>query len=131
MKVVLDTNVLIAGVVADGLCRNLVRRHAREHELFTSEILLRELANKLKTKFNEDPADLPMMAIYQNQVKLVAPMPLASPICRDADDDAVLATAVAAKADVIVTGDDDLLVLKQFQGIRILSPRQFLEQTGS
>jgi predicted nucleic acid-binding protein len=39
----------------------------------------------------------------------------------------VLATALAGKADVIVTGDDDLLVLKQFRGIRILSPRQFLE----
>ena len=39
----------------------------------------------------------------------------------------VLATAVAGKADVIVTGDDDLLVLKTFRGIRILSPRKFLE----
>ena len=127
MRVVLDTNVLIAGVVADGLCRNLVRRHAREHELFTSVELLVELAEKLKTKFGEDPSDLPLMAIYQNQVKRVKPLQLAQPICRDADDEIVLATALAAKADIIVTGDDDLLVLKQFQDIRILSPRQFLE----
>jgi predicted nucleic acid-binding protein len=42
-------------------------------------------------------------------------------------DDVVLATALAGKADVIVTGDDDLLVLKEFRGIRILSPRQFLQ----
>jgi len=39
----------------------------------------------------------------------------------------VLATALAGKADMIVTGDEDLLVLKEFRGIRILSPRQFLE----
>jgi len=39
----------------------------------------------------------------------------------------VLATALAGKADVIVTGDDDLLVLKRFRGIPIVSPRQFLE----
>jgi predicted nucleic acid-binding protein len=39
----------------------------------------------------------------------------------------VLATAVAGRADVILTGDDDLLVLGEYQGIRILSPRQFVE----
>ena len=127
MRVVLDTNVLIAGVVTDGLCRNLVRRHARGHELFTSAALLAELADKLKAKFDEDPADLPMVSVYQKHVKLVEALPLAKSVCRDADDDVVLATAQAAKADIIVTGDDDLLVLKEFHGIRILSPRQFIE----
>ena len=53
--------------------------------------------------------------------------PLPARVCRDKNDDVVLATALAGKADVIVTGDDDLLVLKTFRGIRILSPRQFLE----
>jgi predicted nucleic acid-binding protein len=54
-------------------------------------------------------------------------MPLAQPACRDPDDDEVLATAVCAGADIILTGDADLLVLKSFQGIDILSPRQFVE----
>jgi predicted nucleic acid-binding protein len=48
-------------------------------------------------------------------------------VCRDKHDDIVLATALAGKADFIVTGDDDLLALKKFRGIRILSPRNFLE----
>jgi predicted nucleic acid-binding protein len=47
--------------------------------------------------------------------------------CRDRDDDKVLAAAIAGKADLIVTGDEDLLVLGQHHGIRILSPRQFVE----
>ena len=53
--------------------------------------------------------------------------PLPARVCRDKNNDVVLATALAGKADVIVTGDNDLLVLKTFRGIRILSPRKFLE----
>ncbi|MCC9004437.1 MAG: putative toxin-antitoxin system toxin component, PIN family [Candidatus Competibacter sp.] len=48
-------------------------------------------------------------------------------ICRDADDDAVLACALAAKADVIVTGDKDLIVLHPWNGIQILSPADALQ----
>jgi uncharacterized protein len=57
----------------------------------------------------------------------VHPVPLAQPVCRDPDDDAVLATALAGHANVILTGDEDLLVPGEHQGIRILSPRQFVE----
>jgi len=59
--------------------------------------------------------------------ELLDPPLLAEPICRDPDDDHVLALAIAAHADVIVTGDQDLLVLKTFQGIPILTPVQALE----
>jgi len=50
------------------------------------------------------------------------------PACRDPDDDWVLATAVAGEAEVIVTGDGDLLDLRSYRGIAILSPRAFLER---
>jgi len=52
---------------------------------------------------------------------------LAKAICRDPNDDMVLATAVPAKANLIITGDQDLLVLKPSEGIDIISPRRFLE----
>jgi predicted nucleic acid-binding protein len=58
---------------------------------------------------------------------MAQPTPLSSPVCRDADDDMVLATAVAGQAEVIVSGDADLLTLGAYEGIRILSPRQFVE----
>jgi predicted nucleic acid-binding protein len=57
----------------------------------------------------------------------VAVKRLEPPVGRDPDGDWVLATAMVAKADVIVTGDKDLLVLKGRAGVSILSPRQFLE----
>ena len=54
--------------------------------------------------------------------------PLSERVSRDPDDDAVLACALAAGADLVVSGDDDLLVLKQYQGIPILAARQALER---
>ncbi len=127
MKVVCDTNVIIAGIVADGLCRDLVKRRLPTLELFTSRPLLAELADKLKNKFGVQPDEIPFLAAYQEKVCLVKSARLPQPVCRDADDDEVLAAAVAARAEIILTGDADLLVLKSYQGIRILSPRQFVE----
>ena len=127
MRVVCDTNVLVAGVVADGLCRDLVKRRLLRVDLVTSPALLEELARTLRRKFDTDPAEVPLVKVYRERAVLVRPKELPSPVCRDLDDDRVLATAVAGQADIILTGDDDLLVLGDYNGIRILSPRQFVE----
>jgi putative PIN family toxin of toxin-antitoxin system len=127
VRLVLDTNVIISGVAADGLCRRLVRRRVKAHDLFTCSSLLDELAGILKSKFKCDPEAVPLFVAYRRRAKQVDPTPAVIGIVRDPDDDVVLATAVAAKVDVIVTGDADLLILKKYKGIRILSPRQFLE----
>ncbi len=60
--------------------------------------------------------------------EVIAPPPLAQPVCRDPDDDAVLALGVAASVDFIVSGDRDLLTLKSFQGIAILTPAEALQR---
>ncbi len=127
MKVVCDTNVLVAGVVAEGLCRDIVKRRLVRGELITSRALLDELARTLRDKFHTGPAEVPLLNVYRERATIVRPKALPHPVCRDRDDDKVLATAVAGRADVILTGDDDLLVLGEYQGIRILSPRQFVE----
>ena len=127
MRVVLDTNVFTAAVVADGLCRDLVRVRVLAHKLLTSPPLLRELRTTSRKKFAVEPVELLLLSQLNEEVGIVAPVRPGRRVCRDKSDDIVLATAIAGKADVIVTGDDDLLVLKQFRGIRILSPRQFLE----
>lgn len=127
MKVVCDTNVLIAAVVADGLCRDIVKRRLQMVDLFTSVALIKELDTTLRVKFRTDPADLPLLAAYRERTSLVKPAKLAHPICRDPDDDVVLATAKAANADCVLTGDQDLLALGRFEDVVILSPRQFVE----
>lgn len=127
MRLVLDTNVLIAAVAADGLCRDLVRLRLRPHTIVTSARLLKELERTLVRKFSIEPESLPLLKALRDAAEIAVPAPLGERVSRDKDDDVVLATAVAGEADFIISGDDDLLILKKFQGIAILSPRQFLE----
>jgi len=127
VRLVLDTNVLIAAVVADGLCRDLVRRRLEPHTLITSQVLLDELREKLVEKFAVKAKDIPFLRAYEARVEFVEPAHLDAKLCRDSDDVAVLGTAIAGKADCIITGDDDLLVLVEYQMIPILTPRQWLE----
>jgi len=127
VRVVLDANVVIAAVISEGLCRDLVRVRVLPHTLVTSEPLLRELRKTLRYKFREDPDELPLLFQLHEEAEIVTPPRLDERVSRDKDDDVVLATALTGKADVIVTSDEDLVVLKKFRGIRILPPRQFLE----
>lgn len=127
MKVVLDSNVLLAATIADGLCRQVLRHCLVQETLITSEHILDEYAERLANKFRVDPRRDPFWQRFTDRAKIVNPSPLAKPVCRDRDDDWVLATAQTAAADVIVTGDSDLLTLHSFANIPIVTPRRFLE----
>jgi uncharacterized protein len=128
VKVVFDTNVIVAGIVAEGLCREIVEIHLPEQEPVLCRELWDELTGKLRAKFGLEPADLPLLALYHGAVTWVQPRKLKPPVCRDPDDDRVLACALAGGVRWIVTGDADLLVLEKYQGIEILNPRKFLER---
>jgi putative PIN family toxin of toxin-antitoxin system len=131
VRLVLDTNVIVAGLVSEGLCHELIARHLPDHTAILSRVLWDELLDKLQVKFGLAAEDLPLLDLYHRHAKWVDPRALLKPVCRDADDDWVLATALAGTADVIVTGDGDLLALGTHEGVRILSPRQFIERLAS
>ena len=128
MRVLFDTNVLASAFTSLGLCHQIYERTLLTAEMVSCKKLLDELHRTLVKKMKVDAALAEeIIAELANEFELVEPKPLSKLVCRDADDDLVLATALAAKAEVIVTGDNDLLVLKEFQDVRILSPRQFVE----
>ncbi len=131
MTVVLDTNVIVAALVAKGLCHEVVVRALGSSAVVTSPALLDELERTLRATFTLGPAATGFLEQLRLRVHLVVPTPLAAPVSRDADDDVVLATAVAANATVVVTGDLDLLVLRQYRGIDIVTPRDFLRRLSS
>jgi uncharacterized protein len=102
----------------------------------SSPELLAELAEVLaRPKFNavlsrSSTSREQMLVQVRMLAEVIDPPPLAQPVCRDPDDDAVLAPARAAQADVIVSGDDDLLSLTSFDSIPILNPAQALARVG-
>ena len=99
--------------------------------MVTSQPLLDELENTLRGKFALGPAGTAFLEQLRLRVRIVEPAPLSSPVSRDADDDVVLATAVAAGAVLIVSGDQDLLVVGRHNDIEIVSPRDFLRRLSS
>ena len=127
MRIVFDTNVIVAGLVAEGLCREVIETHVPEHTPILSQALWNELVDTLRDKFQLSLDDLPVLHLYRRHAAWCEPEPLDTPVCRDPDDDWVLATALAGQAEVIVTGDNDLLTIGAFRGIAILSPRRFIE----
>lgn len=126
MRVLLDTNVLISGILFRGLPRTLLERAIRgELHLVTSPVLLDELERILTERFRI-PSELARLARGELETLAEVLAPNDEPaVSRDPDDDQVLATAVVGEAEVIVTGDRDLQVLETDRGIPILSPADF------
>jgi uncharacterized protein len=128
LRTVLDTNVLVSAFTATGVCHDLYAQALLTQQLITSEVVLRETRRVLRDKFKYSADEVTeAIANAASDAEIVSPEPLRERLCDDADDDWVLASAVGGRAEIIVTGDDDLLVLKKYGDIRILSPRQFLE----
>lgn len=126
MNLLLDTNVLVAALIARGVCADLLEHCVREHVVVTSQSLLDEFHDVLMRKFRQREADArDALRLFRDRFTVVDPEMLNPPVCRDADDDVVLGTALAGGGTAIVTGDQDLLVLDPFRGIRILTPAAF------
>ena len=126
MRVLLDTNVLIAAFIARGTCSEVLEHCARNHTLVSSQTLLRELDEKLAGKFGFTRKETrEVAALLRDKTEMVEPVTLDQPVCRDPDDDVVLATALAGACDCIITGDKYLLVLERFRQIPILAPADF------
>jgi putative PIN family toxin of toxin-antitoxin system len=130
LRVVFDTNVLVAAFAADGLCAKLLRRaNKREFVLLVCPIILEEFQGALKKKLDatEEEIGNALSLLREVSVMTVEAPPGAklTRIVRDPDDDLILFCAVAAEADLLVTGDKDLLEIEEHGKIKILDPRGF------
>jgi uncharacterized protein len=133
LKAVIDTNVLVSGIIQEkGTPHRLINEWLTgKYDLVTSFYLVNELKHvltypRLVKRLALRKAEI---AIILNELSLRAIIVAADPpfpqVTRDAKDDGVIATALEAKVDYIVSGDQDLLVLGDYQGIRIVTPAQF------
>lgn len=128
MRVCLDTNVLIAAFATRGLCSDVLRAVLTEHDLILAEVIVAEFRRVLKTKFKV-PEDRIASAIAVFSTVEIVPKPAepSSLQVRDRADRWVLASALAGQADILVTGDSDLLDVADQAPLPILAPRAFWE----
>ena len=138
MRLVLDTNVVLSGLLWRSHPRRLLDLAKEDAvSLYTSSALLDELADVLsREKWTAMLATRQTHAAYLMQrygvlAKVVRPKRIGRIVPNDPDDDAVIACALAASADLIVSGDKHLLSLGgQYQGISIVTPAQAVQLVG-
>lgn len=124
MRIFLDTNVLASALTTRGLCADLLQSVLAEHELIIGVPVLEELDDILPRKF-QLPAEIvkEFLELLKREGTLVTHAVSVQLNLRDADDERILANALAGSADVFVTGDRELLALKKVKGVPIVSPR--------
>lgn len=136
MRIVLDTNVVLSALLWRGTPYQLLEaiRNRSETRLFTSPALLDELAGVLTRSSPTKRLAVigktarAVLADYVEAAEVVEPEHVPRVVPNDADDDQVIAAAVTAGADWIVSGDVDLLSLGSYQGIPIITAAQAVEQ---
>ena len=126
MKVFVDTNVLVSAIATRGLCADVLREILTSHQLVVSAALFNELRRVLRQKL-QIPDELIDDAIemLQQDAHFATPSTLSDVKIRDKDDLMILSSALNGNADLLVTGDKELLNLGKIQDMKIVSPRDF------
>lgn len=133
MRVVADTNVLVSALLWSGLPHRLLAIAEAGHlTLYTSPVLIQELAGVLSRQKFASRLDAlrvsveELIAGYVRLAHVILPQPMAPVILEDPEDDAVLACALAARAEYVISGDGHLLSLTHYRSIHLVSTRTFL-----
>lgn len=129
MKIFADTNVLLSAFMARGLCADLLEVKLADHQLMTGEFVLNELERVLSTKLKvpEQKIEATIQFLRKHYIEPIPDGPSKYKV-RDEDDRWVLESAIRAKADILVTGDKDLLAnSKKVERPKIVSPREIWE----
>jgi len=126
MKLFFDTNVLISAILTPGHSFEVIKDSIKKHEVYYTDYLLKEIRETLQEKFNLSGrlTDSAINLIKRRFIKGVNAFEVES-VCRDADDDPILADCAMNTIEVLITGDKDLLPLKKWKGIHIIAPRDY------
>ena len=130
MKIVIDTNIFISSYFWGGKPRKIFERVLNGYdELFITEDIINEIIEVMnRDKFTVKSNDIKdYIQIIKKYSKKIVSENIIESIGRDADDDKILLCGIAGNVDYIITGDDDLLVLKEYKNIKIIKPKDYLE----
>jgi putative PIN family toxin of toxin-antitoxin system len=126
MKVFLDTNVLVSAMATRGLCADVLRETLTSHQLVVFAPLFNELTRVLRQKLQiPDKLIDDAIEILQRDAHFATASVILDVKIRDKDDLTILSSALNGKADLLVTGDKELLNLGKINDMEIVSPRGF------
>ena len=134
IQAIIDTNILVSALIKpEGTVGPVLHRlRDDDYEIVLSEQLLTELVDvlnrpRIKEKYGLDTKDIEtVLALLLLRGRIVSPVERID-VCRDPKDNMFLEAALTAEADVIVSGDEDLLVLDSFRSIPVIGPAAFLQ----
>ncbi|NEO54401.1 MAG: putative toxin-antitoxin system toxin component, PIN family [Okeania sp. SIO3B5] len=131
LRLVIDTNILVSSILIESSLPDIAFKEARKiGTILFSDVTFQELQEVLTRSKFDKYIPLDIRSQFLAKIKLESEQILVSEIvnkCRDPKDDKFLDVAVNGQATHIITGDKDLLELNPFEGIPILTPKQFLE----
>ena len=131
MKIVLDTNVLVSGIFFSGPPAEILRAWSQgKFKLVLSPEILDEYT-RVSAELAEKFPDINIRRILDLVVvrsEVCSPAALPQQVCEDPHDDKFFAAALDSRAKIIISGDKHLLRVSGYQGVSVLTPRQFLEQ---
>jgi len=128
MRVVFDTNIFISALIIPGSqAEKAIHRIIGEDSLILSPTILKEVLGVFTRKFSRDREELAKVAVNLAGLALMVSPETRIDILQDEPDNRILECAVAGGADLIVTGDKAMLELREFEGIRIVSLRDYLQ----
>jgi len=135
MKIVVDANVFISGFIWDGVPGVVIdRANNGLDQLFITDDLVDEVERVLrKPKLGQCEESIALFITHIEDIGkkiVISPEYTVKGICRDPKDDMYLECALAAGADYIISGDRDLLDLKEYGGVKIVSARDYLDVVG-
>lgn len=130
MKVVVDTNVVVSGVFFGGMPSRVLEawRDGRVDLVVSPDILeeCRRVGEYLEAQF-ADVSLAPFLTLLVMNAEIIEPPDLADQVSKVQDDDKFIACALAGNCVLIISGDKDLLDVSGYQGVKVITPREFLE----
>lgn len=126
MKILFDTNVLVAAFIRADSSYDVIEHAIHEHDIYYTSFIINEFRKVFKSKFHYPESVINEFVLFINDFFIKGDTAnTIDNICRDSDDNQVLADALINRIGVIITGDKDLLDLKTYKRIKIISPKEY------
>jgi len=131
MKVIIDTNVILSSFLTEGLAKKVFDLCIDNDDIYLSKWILNEVREILKNKFKVPEVEINRLIVFLKHIgKVIEPSGELYKNSRDTRDNPILLLADYVKANIILTGDKDLLELVHYKKTKIMNPRKYYELYG-